>query len=59
MDVGRYHERQCLRVAVPERGECNPAGKPNAGFGLDCEAAEPDVAKETSTRRQKQTTVQS
>lgn len=34
MDVGQYHERHCLRVAVPKRGECNPAGKPNAGFGL-------------------------
>lgn len=34
MDVGQYHERHCLRVAVPKRGEFNPAGKANAGFRL-------------------------
>lgn len=30
MDV----ERCCVRVAVPKRGEFNPAGRPNAGFGV-------------------------
>lgn len=34
MDVRQHHERHCLRVVVPKRGEFNPAGKPNAGFSL-------------------------
>lgn len=34
MDVGLYHERHCLCVKVKKRGEFNPAGKTNTGFGL-------------------------
>lgn len=34
MDLGQYHERHCLRVAVPKRGEFNPAGKANTGCSL-------------------------
>lgn len=57
MDVGKYHERHCLRVVVPKRGEFNPAGKLNAGFSLTVKQQRQMLQKRCQVRDKKQTTV--